>query len=163
MVGATAGSGINATKEKASAVTEAVSKSFSQTSITPKPACVFKLPNSDTQAAFVGALLLKGYYLTPPDVIYSFMHLTRLSAVIWDLKNVHGLGERLRADDAPLTAAQRKRKHSKHFAGYWLEADAVAELAEPAQAWADRVLAQYPMNFSKLRTARSMNKLEVAA
>lgn len=163
MAGVTVGNGTNATKEKAPAAFATRALSDSEASINPKPACVFKLPNSDTQAAFVGALLLKGYYLTPPDVIYSFMHLTRLSAVIWDLKNEYGLGERLRADDAPLTAAQRKRKHSKHFAGYWLEADAIEELAEPAQAWADRVLAQYPMNFNKLRTARSMNKLEVAA
>ena len=164
MTGVTAGTGVNATKEEAR-TTDQVTRASSKPNdtITPKSACVFKLPKSDTQAAFVAALLLKGCYITPPDVIYSFMHLTRLSAVVYDLRKAYGLGERLCSDEAPLTAIQLKRKSKNHFAGYWLEATAIAELAEPAQVWADSVLAQYPIELAGLRSAKSMGKAEVAA
>lgn len=158
MVTATAGSGINARQEKAPAITEAIPNS--KPSIAINHGGVFQLPNMDTQAAFVGALLLKGYYLTPPDVIYSFMHLTRLSAVVGDLRYECGLCDRIYSDRAPLTQRQQRRRNSNHFAGYWLDADAIADLAEPAQEWADSVLAQYPIDLSKIRTARSMGKLE---
>jgi hypothetical protein len=154
----TVGSGTDATKEKAPARTEAICRTSCKHSIPSIAPSVYGLPRSDTQAAFVAALLLKGYYLTPPDVIYCFMHLTRLSAVVWDLKNKHGFGERIWSDDAPLTPAQQRRKRSQPFAGYWLDADVIVEMSEPGQVWANQVLSQYPVNLAKLRTARRKSK-----
>ena len=103
------------------------------------PALRFSYPSADTLPALAFAIMLKGREVSTPSFTYGEAKATRLPAYVDDLRQC-GLGELIKVGDLQLTPLQRKRKHKKPFAKYWLEPFVIIYAGDMGQEWADKVL-----------------------
>jgi hypothetical protein len=99
----------------------------------------FIYPNPETLPAIPLALMLLGKAVSTPALTFSNLHATRLPAYIGTLRQL-GLGSAIIAQDLPLTAKQRSRRHRKPFAQYYLTPWLIHKERARGTPWALKVL-----------------------